>query len=184
MELIYNHDEKNWDAFVLQNSKSFLQSFAWGNFQQSNSGKVFRLCVQKNGQTLVQTQIVKESFSFKKYFYIPFGPIFKNGIESKRKSEALKFLLDSIKELAKEEDCVFLRIEPFEELGEINGYMVNKSLRRMQPRKTLIMDLQKSEEELLKEFKPKTRQNINFARKSGIEIKKNKQNFEDFYKLM
>lgn len=50
------------------------------------------------------------------------------------------------------------------------------------PSKTILVDLKKSEERLLKEMKPKTRYNIKIAKKNGVVVKKS-QDIESFVKL-
>lgn len=50
------------------------------------------------------------------------------------------------------------------------------------PSKTIIIDLTKSEQELLKKMKPKTRYNIKIAQRNGVVIKKT-QDIESFIKL-
>jgi len=188
METILFSDKNEWNNFLAQSVGSFLQSFEWGEFRQGSEGatgsNVLRLRVVDNGEVLLQSQVIKESFSFKSYFYIPFGPVFENNISAKQKQNALNSLFKKIKELAINEGCVFLRVEPTVSLGVVNGFKILSALKRVQPRKTLILDLSKTEEELQKDFKQKTRQNINFALKSGVEVVKKKNLFEDFYKLM
>ena len=184
MDVIFYEDKKEWDKFVLQNSNSFLQSFEWGNFQQKTGNKVLRLRVVDDGEVLIQAQFLKESFSFKNYFYIPYGPIIKNDISDSKKKEALGLLFNKIKELAIKENCVFLRIEPVVDLGDMAGYKISVPLRRIQPQKTLVIDLTKSEEELLKDFSSTTRHNIGRARKSGVTIKELQSYSPDFYNLL
>lgn len=69
-------------------------------------------------------------------------------------------------------EAIFIRIEPkfgVLDLGSWNLPIVKSA--NVQPSKTLIIDLTKSEEQLLAEMHPKTRYNIRLAQKHGAEIK-------------
>ena len=184
MEAIFCSDENKWDKFIMENDGSFLQSFEWGKFQQKSGINVFRIRVVENNKTLIQAQLFKESFYFKNYFYIPYGPVFFSDSNNFQKKLAVDVLLNKIKELAIKENCIFLRAEPTISLGEISEYKVNIPIRRIQPQKTLVIDLNQSEEDLLKEFSSTTRHNIGRARKSGVVVKELHEYSNDFYKLL
>ncbi|MFZ5559901.1 MAG: lipid II:glycine glycyltransferase FemX [Patescibacteria group bacterium] len=146
--------------------KSFLQSDRWLNFQKSLSRKVWQ--IDKIG-------IIKHNLPFgKSYLYSPRANPSKNFNE----------FLAKIKEIAKQENAIFFKIEPEEEF-DFKGYGFVKS-HNIQPIKTLILDISKSEQELLNQMHYKTRYNIKLAEKrvkSQISNLKS-QNFEDFWKLM
>jgi len=183
MDVIFCSDKNEWNRFVVQNSNSFLQSFEWGDFQKKPEN-IFRLRVVENEQVLIQAQIFKESFSSKRYLYIPFGPVVSKDITNDKKQLALGALLSKIKELAVKENCIFLRIEPVTSLGDLSKYKTNNPPRRIQPQKTLIIDLTKSEEELLKDFSSTTRHNIKRAEKSGVMVRELNEYSPEFYKLL
>ncbi|MCX6722442.1 MAG: peptidoglycan bridge formation glycyltransferase FemA/FemB family protein [Candidatus Staskawiczbacteria bacterium] len=182
MEAIFCENKNKWNKFIFQNSNSFLQSFEWGDFQDKFGRKVFRLMVEENGEILVEVQILKYHFLFKNYFYIPYGPIFKNNIIEQSK-EANKVLIDKIYELSKQENCFFLHVEPFSKIDKV-GIKSFNSIRRIQPKKTLVLDLTKSEEELFKSFSRTTKYNIGLAKRRGVKINREKEYQNDFYKLM
>jgi len=78
-------------------------------------------------------------------------------------------------DLAKKEKAGWIRVEPVnaEILAIIKKTVKNKIIKAphdMQPRETLIMDISKSEEEILAGMKSKTRYNIKLAEKKGIKI--------------
>jgi len=184
MDIKFCQDKKEWDEFLLQNSKSFLQSFEWGNLQEKSVKNILRIKVEENNETLVQAQVTIESFFSKNYFYIAFGPVFKKNIDPIQRTESLKVLLKKIKEKAKKENCIFLRIEPVVEVSDAIGKKAQISPRRIQPKKTLILDLTQTEEDLFKKFSRTTKYNIGLAKRSGVKIKEQQNYSPDFYKLL
>ena len=141
----------------------FLQSGEWGHFQQSVGKEVAYFDV--GGQN-IQGFVHKLGLGFK-YLYLP-----RLLISDFR----FQILVDKIKDL----DFSFIRIEPIEDLSKIRS---TKSVtNNRQPRTTLILDLIKSEDELLVSMHSKTRYNIRLAEKKGIEIKQEK-NVDIFWKL-
>lgn len=82
-------------------------------------------------------------------------------------------------------DVVFVRMEPEVKPGKGYKKVESSSLLGGQrsPRRTRIMDLAKSEEELLAEMKSKTRYNIRLAEKRGVRVAES-DNVDDFYKLL
>jgi len=162
---------------------SFLQSSAWADFQKSLGRKVWQVD---------SINIIKYNLPFgKSYLYSPhcegkFLPrTFCKGIEESYlgKQEKVRGLsksfLEKVKEIAKEENAIFWKVEP-KKLLENFGLKKGQDI---QPSKTLILDITKSEQELLKQMHSKTRYNIRLAEKKNIEIRKDKSRFEDFWRL-
>ncbi|MBU1180340.1 peptidoglycan bridge formation glycyltransferase FemA/FemB family protein [Patescibacteria group bacterium] len=135
-------------------SGQFLQSKEWETFQESLGRKTFRV-----EDTLVIKMPFALGFSF---LYSPKGECTN---------------LNEIKKIAKKEKAFFYRIEPQEKPGKPFFQFRDK-----EPKCTQILDLSKSENELLAEMKQKTRYNINLARRKEIKIKN--QEFEKFYNLL
>ena len=184
MDILFSGDKIEWDRFVSQNSDSFLQSFEWGDLQQDEGSKVFRLRITENNEVIAQAQISKESFLFKNYFYIPFGPIFRKDISDLQKKIAVESIVGELRKMAPTEKCIFLRIEPFSSLGDISNLKTNVPLRRIQPRKTQILDITKTEDELFKKFSRTTRYNIGLAKRSGVTVREQGSYSSDFYGLL
>lgn len=181
-----NSYQEKWNDFIKNNSNDFglLQSWQWGEFQNKLNKKIFRLAVIDDSENILTVaQIIKVPLRLgKSYFYIPRGPIMsqKSKVQS-RKSEDLNLLFSEIKKLAKKEKVIFLRFDP----AWIDNELIKnlKFVGQVQPQQTLILDLSKTEEELLKQMKSKTRYNIKVAQKHGIEILAEDQYFEDFWQL-
>ncbi|MDF1498496.1 MAG: peptidoglycan bridge formation glycyltransferase FemA/FemB family protein [Patescibacteria group bacterium] len=169
---IKEDQKEEWNKFITDNnSESFLQSFEWGKFQEAIGKKIFRIGVEYEGEILAVALLVKYDLPFgKRYLYCPRGPVFKN-------IEAFKILFDEIKKIAKKEKSLFLRFDPplvqYNEQRILNQKYIlsfKKTPFEIQPKDTLILDLNKSKDELLKEMKPKTRYNIRLASKKGVKI--------------
>lgn len=95
-----------------------------------------------------------------------------------------KIFLDQVKKIADDEKVFFYRMESDDEAeGDIDpknsGYI--KAFEEMQPEHTLLIDLTKSEDDILMEMKQKGRYNIKIAEKNEIKIEKG--SVKDFFKL-
>ncbi len=129
-------------------SGSFLQSAEWEEFQKAVGRKTWRA----DGVLIIKHDLSAEL----SYLYCP-RPV----------DITEKFLLD-IERVAKEEHSLFLKIDPL-----IDSKLKNlkfKASNSIQPKKTVILDLQKSEEELLRGMREKTRYNIRLAERHGVRI--------------
>lgn len=102
-----------------------------------------------------------------------------------------KQFLEKLYKYGKENNLIFIKIEPYSprvipsEARNLTKRNLIKSPHPLFPKWTQILDLTKSEEELLKSFHNKTRYNIKLAEKKGVEVKEksNSQGFEIFAKL-
>jgi len=178
MKISFSENNQKWNQFLFENQGSFLQSFEWGEFQKSLAKKVWRLEARKGGEVLAQAQVIKESFPFSKsHFYIPFGPCFKQ-------ENYLEAIFKEIQKLAKRENAVFLRIEPFSQFSAPKGFSSKIIDKRIQPQKTLVLDISREEQEIFQDFSSGTRYNIRLSEKKGIEIKFQDKYIPEFYELI
>jgi len=140
-----------------------LQSFEWGEFRKKTGVTVARVGLFEkekliNGFTVTIHSIPKTPWTIG---YLPKGNM------------PTKEILDELKEIGKQEKCIFVQLEPNieaenDKLKAINGLV--PSAHPLFTKYTFILDITKSEEELLKNMHPKTRYNIKVAQKHNVEI--------------
>ncbi len=141
---------------------SFLQSVEWGKLQNSVGRKTWRI----DNILLIQHRL---PFGLN-YLYCP-------------KSQAIgDNFLEKIGKIAVQGKSVFLKIEPVHELNPPGNYKYRRS-DSLQPRKTIILDLQPKEEELLARMHEKTRYNIGLAERRGVQTR-TADNFATFWSLL
>ncbi|MCX6739979.1 MAG: peptidoglycan bridge formation glycyltransferase FemA/FemB family protein [Candidatus Parcubacteria bacterium] len=161
-------NKEQWEQKMSQQSQAqFLQSWDWGGFQQKLNRKIWRLDLEG-----VYVLVIKMSLPFgHNYLYIP--RIFWELDNPK---------LEVIKELARNEKSLFIRTEPIKQDLAVLGF---EKVKAVQPEKTLMLDLNKSEEELLAEMHQKTRYNIRLAAKKGVHmVTCQQEQFTAFYDLL
>jgi len=160
--------ENDWDEIANDEFYgSFMQSIAWGNFKKDLGQKVWNLAVVSNDKKKIFAiaQIIKEEIvGFADFLYCPYGPIFK-----KHKQKALKFFRKRLQKMLKDEKALFVRLEPKEILNFKNDFIFYPFSRQIL--NTLkLNNLDRTQEEILATFKPKTRYNLRLAEKKGVEI--------------
>ncbi len=191
MKIIELNDQNYLNEFASeQEPGEFLQSWQWGEFQERLGYKVIRLGVEVDGQLAAATTLIKKNLFFgRNYFYSPRGPVIKFKVQSE-KFKVLNFLFKEIRKVAKKERVVFWRLEPnftiqdfSQKMGQIQ-FKIQKTI-AVQPPKTLILDLDKSEDELLAAMHQKTRYNIRLAKRKGVVVRESrKDEFEKFWLLL
>ena len=164
-----------------QKYSQFLQSWEWGEFQRKVSGKIWRLGIEEDNKLVGVATLIKKTLPMgKSYFYCPRGPVF--GIK-KDELRMMNLLFNEIKIVAKTEGAMFLRFEPLKKIQN-SKFKIQNSL-DVQPSKTLILNLSKTEDEILKNMHQKTRYNIKLAEKKGVEVfEAGIEKFDDFWQLM
>jgi len=194
-----------WGEFQKSVDRRILRIGVIGKSFEERNKKV------SSDDLLAVALIVKYDLPFRQsYLYCPRGPVMSQKfIKSKvykvkdQKSGIVDFLIEKIKKITEKEKAVFLKIDPPIRMNQEQGAPpllgearwgisknFKKSLNEIQPRNTLILDLTKSEEELLKEMKPKTRYNIRLAERKGVRIRNyesgimNQEYFEKFWELV
>ncbi|OJI06424.1 hypothetical protein BK004_03735 [bacterium CG10_46_32] len=172
-------DKGTWNDVVgSQKNARFLQSWEWGAFQKSWGCQVKRL--SWNHEVLVQA--VKMPLPAAHYYwYIPHGPIITK--EQKNIHELLWALEDTLNDGA-----LFYRLDPVKRIPpptekekQERDSRPLKFVHATQPQCTAVLDITKSEDELLAHLHSKTRYNIRLAEKRGVTISEG--SIEDFIKL-
>jgi lipid II:glycine glycyltransferase (peptidoglycan interpeptide bridge formation enzyme) len=120
--------------------------------------KVFRFADENSLAQIVELPLPMG----KKYWFCPKGPTMNNGQWTMDNS----FLIE-LKNKAKEAGVVFLRIEPSDKHDPAGSCL---SVRSINPSGTSIVDLSKTEDELLAAMHSKTRYNIRVAEKHCVVV--------------
>jgi len=175
-------EKKLWQQFLLKENGSFLQSWNWGEFEKSLGKKIWRFGGFVKEEIVFTSQVIKENFPFfkKSFFYIPFGPTFKKDISFEIQKKIFEIFMERLRISAKKEKAIFLKIEPLKELP-FQGYI---SLKRIQPEKTLILNLLIKEDEIFQNFKKRVRYSIRFAKRHGVKVEIKNKYYPIFYQLL
>jgi len=154
---------------------SIHQLPVWGEIQTSIPGrsKYWVLHAGDGSKITASALIIRQDLPFGLcWLYCPRGPLYTD-------EKSLKEIFHKIKELAKVEKAVFFRFDPaFQTIPVEFQLMLEKNGARpahafYQPESTLIIDLSQSEQEILKQMKPKGRYNIKVAEKHGVHVVSN-----------
>jgi lipid II:glycine glycyltransferase (peptidoglycan interpeptide bridge formation enzyme) len=164
-------DKTIWEEFVSKQPMApFLQSWAWGDFQQSIGHKVLRLGWEK-GERLVAVALLSLDHSkLGNIAYVPYGPIL-----DWRDTQLVEKVLQDLREKAVGVGADFLRVDPRVEPSiELVEFLKSigflKASHFVQPEHDLIVDLAKSDDDLLGDMRKTTRYLVRKAANIGIEV--------------
>ena len=180
---ILNQSEENlWSEFVAKHPLGNIhQTPEWGHFRRQIPGndKYWIIVLEDPSShkilagTLLIRQQLPRGYS---WLYAPRGPL--------ATQEEMSLLMPEIKKIAKKEKAVFFRVDPLIRTPDTLHFQhFRQNIHGFQPDHTLILDLTKSEEDLLKEMKPKGRYNIKLAEKKGVTIHQS-TDVSSFYKIL
>lgn len=154
-------DKEQWDEYILDAGGHPLQLWAWGQVKAGHGWKAERFFIYDEDTIIGAAQMLvrKLPLPLRAFAYIPRGPI----VEGSRRNEVLTLLADKAK---RDHHAVTLSIEP-DTLNETppDGWLhaTNKILAA----ETILLDLDKSESDLLADMAKKTRQ---YIRKSSADV--------------
>lgn len=155
-------DKEQWDDYVLDHDGHPLQLWGWGQVKASH-GWVAERVFAYEGETIVgaaQILIRKLPLPFRAFAYIPRGPLFDDG----HREEILEKLAALVK---RDHHVVALSVEPDSlEFEKPQGWV--HSTNKVLSAETILLDVTKSESDLLAGMAKKTRQ---YIRKSGADVK-------------
>jgi len=149
-----------------------LQTWQWGEARKKTGVEVLRL---SDGNNVFQLTFHRLPITDYRIGYLP------------RSVFPSKDILNFLSDYAKKNKIIFIKIEPNIEKSklQVTSYKLQPSPHPLFPSWTQVLDLNKTEDELLKSFHSKTRYNIRLAERKGVVIKEmsNNKGFEIFSKL-
>lgn len=183
MKLVEVASRETWDAFVSALPYAqFTQSWAWGEFQQSLGKKIVRYSIMEGKNILAATQLIfQPKRLFGGYWLCPRGPVFALDLPEEKKRKIMDFLAENLILPG----GFFIRLEPILYSDE-RRLLSDKFHRRKSynPSSTVLIDLPKSEEDLLSAMHHKTRYNIRVAERHGVTVRQGgEEDLETFIRL-
>jgi len=168
---------EEWDHFTNNHPRAhILQTSAWGSLK-AKFGWSPRFIHHQNVGAMVLFRRLPLGFSIG---YIPRGPVGEREWEH---------LWSEIDQLCQKERAIFLRVEPNVWQPSSND-IIARSLpgfvqteQTIQPPRTVLIDLQPDEEDLLMAMKSKTRYNIRLAERKEVTVHQS-QDVSAFHRMM
>lgn len=178
MEITEEITPREWDAFVETHPDShILQTSGWGSLKGDFGWRPRRVALRAGGRIVAGAQIL-----FRRLpggwtlAYVPKGPV----VDLAR-PDLVRPLLDDVHKVCRAERAFALKIEP--DLPDsaamaqrMAGYGFVRSAHAIQPRRTILVNLAESEDEIMMRMKSKTRYNIRLAGRKGVQVHSGEQN--------
>ncbi len=187
MKIVTIDEQKKWDDFITSHEEAnFLQSWDFYEFHKLRGKKIVRrAAVDENGEMLAAYAGVVETAKRGTYLAIAGGPIMD--FDDKK---LVKEIFTDIRKMGKETGCVFVRVRPQLPLSDkslklMNELGLKKAPMYLSVEYAGILDLRKSEEEILAGASQGFRRKLRKAEKAEIEIAANteKWSIDEFCKL-
>lgn len=180
-------NQEVWEkALEAYSPHSFLQSWQWGEAQKALSQKIWRLGIYQENILKGVAFVYKITAKRGVFLFCPHGPLLDWS-----KKDYFVSLVNFLKNLGKKEKADFIRIAPLaksggeaKELFSQNGFK-DAPVHMMHPELAWLLDITKSEEELLKEMEKRTRYSIRKAEKDAVTVKVSNKidELDIFYKM-
>jgi peptidoglycan pentaglycine glycine transferase (the first glycine) len=172
-----------WDPLISEQNASLLQSWRWGEFKQTSGWSPFRFGIRSQSNPLIYGQVLYRSMPHMPFpvsiGYLPRGPVYFPGSQDDKEAE--KSFWRAIHHESRKRGAVFLKVEPNIAISEatpetaVRARMAALGFQpsgRLQPARTWVLDIDRSEDDLLKGMKPKTRYNLRLAGKRGVTVRR------------
>jgi lipid II:glycine glycyltransferase (peptidoglycan interpeptide bridge formation enzyme) len=185
-------DLRAYDQWIKTHPQGSLwQSLEWKGYQEA-LGREVRVYILEEAKEARESKETREAFAASALVVIdrtkfglstwdiPRGPL---GTMTNDQLPMTNALLDKIVEDAKEDRCMSLYLSPSKHLLRHCATALQPSKRLLMPSATRIIDLTKSEEEILAQMKPKGRYNISVAERHGVQVKRS-EDIDGFLKLL
>ena len=175
--------QESWDEQVAAMANGhLLQSWAWGELKTRFGWRARRLAL---GPACAQVLFRPLPAGLGTIAYVPMGPAVDY-----TDVPALDALLQAVEPLARQKRAICLKIEPNLEddpaaARQLRELGLHLSPQPIQPRRTLLVDLEAEPDEVLARMKQKTRYNVRLAERKGVSVRAGDENdLDTFYQLM
>lgn len=165
-------NERSWNDLVRKHSVasgSFLHSWAWGEFQQSQGREVKRIVEIDGDKTMFAQAILLSAPLGIRYWLVPKGPLGDVSLEFMRSTLVQEFGTG----------VDYIRTESEHKLPK------TIAAKEMHPKTTRLLDLSKGYDAVFGDFSARVRYNVRLAKKKGVKMEFVGMNrFDEFVELM
>ena len=187
MQTVLIDDARAWDSALLAlPNPHILQSWAWGEFKSRHGWRATRLLFKEGDETVAAASVLQRKLPRLplSILYVPKGPALdwtRAGLTER--------VMQELARLARRERALFIKVDPdvyypedapdfssrparateTARLLESQGWRTSGE--QIQFRNTLLLDLERSEDELLAAMKQKTRYNVRLAARRGVIVR-------------
>ncbi|HSW81147.1 MAG TPA: peptidoglycan bridge formation glycyltransferase FemA/FemB family protein [Candidatus Saccharimonas sp.] len=164
----------DWDTTLTLSGGHFLQTSHWAAFQMALERKVF----YAYGPSWQALAILEQSRTGRRLF-CPYGPLAKS-------TPALRDALAALTELAKQQNALFVRVEPQTNVKNLTELGLKKAFKDIHPTLTWVQDLTKSDDELMADMTSTNRNLYRTHTKKGVNLRAstNPKDIDFFIKMM
>ena len=158
-------NKDSWDEFILDNGGHPLQLWSWGQVKANYGWQAERLFLLKDERIVgaIQVLVRKLPLPFRAFAYAPRGPVFLPNLVESDQADLLKAVARLVKT---SHHAITLSIEPdLLDFTPPTGW--HRSTNKLLSAETLLLDLSKTESDLLAAMAKKTRQ---YIRKSDADV--------------
>jgi len=166
-------DRELWEDFLgMQKPHSFLQSWSWGEMNAQTGSEIFRIGAWRGNALAAIALLIKIPARRGSFILVPHGPV---TAQSEDQGAVTRAILARAAAIATIEGCAFLRVCPIaQDRSENSAIYASIGFRgapiHVHPEIAWMLDVTKSEEQLLKEMRKTTRYLIKKTAESGVEV--------------
>ena len=166
----------------------FLQSWGWGEFQETLGLSHYRFGFYEEGKLVGICQALEGERRLGRFIYVPHGPVL-----AKFSAGKVKTILKYLQDFARRKGADYLRVDPPWEDSAANrdllagaGFRSSPAATAQAGGRTLLMDLEIGEEELLAGMRKTTRYSIKKAAEAGVRVERTTdlRKLANFHRLM
>jgi len=165
-------DRAQWDAFVESSPFGhFFQCWTWGEMQRGLGGDPRRIAVVSGDRVLGCVQLLVFDGATRRFAVVPRGPV-----ADPDDAGLVEVLTQAAVAVAAAEGATLLRIEPqwawdAAHAQQLEALGFASARQFIMPRRTLLVDLRPTADEIWASFRSNTRNRVRLAEKLGVQVR-------------